>query len=397
MRTVLFLRSNPVSPDVRLEKEARALIASGFNVSVLAWDRLGTSEPTETPIRNLQINRLRISGRFGSGLRNAIPLIWWQCAALWWMLSRRCEFDRIHACDLDTGIVGLVAAKLLRKPIVYDIFDLYADRLNTNHTLIAPILRRLELALIGWMDAVIICDEARRHQIAGAKFKRLAVVYNTPDNFSLNSIAANNETTLTSARLRNAYVGILTSDRFLLEMVEVVRAEPAFYLTIAGFGHLEEEIQLKASGCDRINVMGKVPYETGLSISANSDAMFAIYDPSLPNHRYSSANKLFEAMALGKPIIVARNTSMDLTVERHNLGFVIDYGDEKALFNCLVAISGWTHEKVLEFKQSANEVFVNEFSWGVMERRLVDLYRATEPTDADASPSTPSNQIRIGS
>lgn len=397
MRTVLFLRSNPVSPDVRLEKEARALIAAGFNVRVLAWDRLGTSLPTETPINNFQINRLRISGRFGSGLRNAIPLVSWQCAALWWMLSRRAEFDRVHACDLDTGIVGLVAAKLLRKPIVYDIFDLYADRLNTSHTLIAPILRRLELAIIGMMDAVVICDEARRHQIAGAKFKRLAVIYNTPDSYSLNSISTTKCRIPTSPSLQIAYIGILSSDRFLLEMVDVVRSEPAFSLTIAGFGHLEDEIRRMASGCQRIKVIGKVPYETGLSISADSDAMFAIYDPSLPNHRYSSANKLFEAMALGKPIIVARNTSMDLTVERHNLGYVIDYGDKQALVNCLIAISRWTNEEVKEFKKSANEVFTNEFSWGVMERRLVDLYRATEPTDADGGLGKLSNQIRVDS
>lgn len=39
--SVIFLRTNPVSPDPRIEKEADALIEVGYNVSVFAWDREG--------------------------------------------------------------------------------------------------------------------------------------------------------------------------------------------------------------------------------------------------------------------------------------------------------------------------------------------------------------------
>ena len=38
-KTVLFIRTNPVMPDSRVEKEVSALVAHGFEVSVLAWDR----------------------------------------------------------------------------------------------------------------------------------------------------------------------------------------------------------------------------------------------------------------------------------------------------------------------------------------------------------------------
>lgn len=36
---VVILRSNPVAPDPRVEKEARALSGAGYSVIALGWDR----------------------------------------------------------------------------------------------------------------------------------------------------------------------------------------------------------------------------------------------------------------------------------------------------------------------------------------------------------------------
>ena len=36
---VVMLRSNPVNPDSRVEKEVLALSKAGFDVQILAWDR----------------------------------------------------------------------------------------------------------------------------------------------------------------------------------------------------------------------------------------------------------------------------------------------------------------------------------------------------------------------
>lgn len=36
---VLFLRSNPVDPDSRVEKEVNSLIKRGYKVEVFGWDR----------------------------------------------------------------------------------------------------------------------------------------------------------------------------------------------------------------------------------------------------------------------------------------------------------------------------------------------------------------------
>lgn len=38
-KKIIFLRSNPVNPDSRVEKEASTLIQNGFEVEVIGWDR----------------------------------------------------------------------------------------------------------------------------------------------------------------------------------------------------------------------------------------------------------------------------------------------------------------------------------------------------------------------
>ena len=38
-KSIVFLRSNPVDPDSRVEKEINALTRVGYHIEVVAWDR----------------------------------------------------------------------------------------------------------------------------------------------------------------------------------------------------------------------------------------------------------------------------------------------------------------------------------------------------------------------
>ncbi len=49
-RRVCIIRSNPVDPDSRVEKEAYSLAVAGFDVQILAWDRNSDHAPEEERI-----------------------------------------------------------------------------------------------------------------------------------------------------------------------------------------------------------------------------------------------------------------------------------------------------------------------------------------------------------
>lgn len=101
----------------------------------------------------------------------------------------------------------------------------------------------------------------------------------------------------------------------------------------------------------------------------------ALYDPAIPNHRYASPSKVFEAMALGKPVIVARGTGIDRRVRRHRLGWVVPYGNVEALEAALTEVAGWTPARRRAFTRRAPRLYRRRWGWPRMERRLLRLYR----------------------
>ena len=73
-KSVCIIRSNPVRPDSRVEKEAWALKKAGYDVHILAWDRDTDIRETESSISvaetEIPITRLGYKATFGEGFKN---------------------------------------------------------------------------------------------------------------------------------------------------------------------------------------------------------------------------------------------------------------------------------------------------------------------------------------
>jgi glycosyltransferase involved in cell wall biosynthesis len=175
-----------------------------------------------------------------------------------------------------------------------------------------------------------------------------------------------------------AYIGLLQVERGLFEVLEVLRRHPDWHLDLAGFGGDQESLLETAYALPNVTWHGRISYEQTLRLSANADALFATYDPSIPNHRYSSPNKIFEAMLLSKPVVVARRTNMDEIVSRHDCGLVVEYGcvDElDAAFACLASDASLRRRLGLNARRAYDTVY----GWERMRERLLALYAAVLP------------------
>jgi len=372
---VVILRSNPVSPDPRVERTASILTSAGHAVTVLAWDRQAESPLLERrPYAT--IKRFRIRARYGTGAGNLLQLMHWQLSLLLGLLSTRTGYDAIHACDFDTIMPALMAGSLLGKPVVYDIFDFYAQSIRNVPAWIARMAGRLDLWLMSRPAAVIVADESRLAQIAGSKPRRVVVVYNTPPDV-LHELRGQAGVAREASGLKLAYVGILQKDRGLTEVMRILAGHPAWSMELAGFGGDEPEILEHAARVPGVAFHGRVDYATALKLSYAADALVALYDPAVANNRYSSPNKVFEAMMLGKPIVVSRSTSMDELVAKTGMGLVVDYGDMGAIERCLRQLAD-APELRARLGQNARRAYEREYSYEVIRERLVDLYRSLQ-------------------
>lgn len=373
---ILICRSNPLDPDPRVDKIARALCESGYTVTLLGWDRTGQLPPRDTLTHHgaaIQLHRLQISAPFGHGLANLPNLIRWQWGEMRWLAGHRRQVDLIHACDFDTVLPALIARLLWGVKVVYDIFDFYADHLRATPQLLKRLIRAVDLRAIDWADGLILADDARWEQIAGARPKRSAVIYNSPSDDGLS--AAVLQADRASAQLHLAYIGLLQVERGLLDVIHLLGRHPDWQLDLAGFGGDEELIKTEAATLENIHWHGRVPYTRALQLSAAADVLFALYDPSIPNHRYSSPNKVFEAMLLGKPIVVARATNMDKIVSQADCGLVVGYGDQAAIENALKMLQDSPGLR-RQLGENARRAYQERYSWSKMKSRLLELYRA---------------------
>jgi glycosyltransferase involved in cell wall biosynthesis len=346
------------------------LVKNGYQVNSLGWDRTGKLPKSESRDK-FSINRLRIKAKFGNGLMNLPALLAWQIGLMVWLLKKRKNYEIIHACDFDTVLPAMVMKIFWKKIVIYDIFDFYADHLRKTPKFLKELIRRLDFWTINHADGVILVDDSRRAQIKGSHPKLSVSVYNSPEDFKFP--VSDEQTPAMKSSLRIAYIGLLQVERGIFELVEVLKDHPNWLLDLAGFGGDEQIIVQSAMGMNNIHWHGRISYERALELSYAADVLIATYDPTIPNHRYSSPNKVFEAMMLGKPIIVAKNTNMDIIIENANCGLIIEYGSKRELEKALLLLEQDIPLRE-KYGENARRAYDETYSWRNMENRLIDFY-----------------------
>lgn len=374
---VVILRSNPVNPYPAVEKLAQTLTEAGYQVKVIGWDRSSKQKEwrgdLHLPSGNVPIVRFGIPAQFDGGLRkNLFPMIRFQFRLAKWLFLNRRTYDVVHAFDLDTGFMGCAAAKLLGKRFVYQIQDFYAATRFRQGSVPYSLVEKTEFFVINRADAVTICTEHRAHQIEGSHPKLLKVIHNVTNRTDRSS--AREPVIPGSNRVKIAYVGVLLPHRLLPELLTCVQSDPRFELHIAGYGPLKQVVEQHSANCDRIVFYGTIPHDQALFLEEQCDIMTALYDNDIPNHQFCAPNKLYEAMLLGKPILMCRNTGWDDLISESDIGVLIEsnaQGIRNGLEKLLEKRNLWP-----EMAQRGQKLYHTHYAWSKMEERILQIYQS---------------------
>lgn len=378
---VLIARNSDAPTNANIRRVLEALTSAGHSVVVLSRNRAyneslkGYIKKT-IKINNLEIDNyeLQLSGKTERGMKNFTTLKSYMDSLKSWMKDNVDKFDAIHAFDLDTGLVAKKIAKSYNKHLVYHIADFYVDSRAKIPGPLKFIIRSMEYSIINYADNTIICTEERKDQIAGSRPRKLTVVHNTPSiDFDVSSYI--DQSMDPDHKLTLAYIGVLSKRRFIDQAVDCMMGMKDSQMILAGGGDLVDFVKERAEKTDNIKYKGKVDYEDTFDIYSKSDLMFAVYNPQIMNHKYSAANKIYEAMLLKKPIIVARGTSMDKIVERYDIGFVIDY-DKNEFRDLLYKLE--KDRSIIDKKVENMQGVYENYSWETMKKRLIDVYSDLE-------------------
>mgnify|MGYP000201320215 CR=1 FL=1 len=370
--SVFYIRSTSIINDSRASKEIISLINNKFNVTVLGWDR----DKRIKDYKDIKINDTKVKmvffkfdSEYGKSKRTILGLLLFQIWLLFKLIVNNRKYEVIHACDFDCGYISLIVSKLFNKKLVYDMYDYYTDS-RPLPVKIEKLVNKMENSIINNANVSIICGEWRTKQISKSHPKKLIVIHNTPD---IGKITKKSVIKSNSKKIKIAYVGILQENRLILEILSEIKGSDKYELHIGGFGIFEKNIKEITKKYKNIYYYGSLPYNDVLSLESDCDILFATYDPKIKNHKYSAPNKVYEAMALGKPIIVCKNTGIDELVVDNNIGFAIKY-DAKDFVEKLDLLFK-DSRKISKMKEASSKMYKEKYNWTIMESRLIEAYK----------------------
>ncbi|GIW20616.1 MAG: hypothetical protein KatS3mg065_0912 [Chloroflexota bacterium] len=239
--------------------------------------------------------------------------------------------------------VALALARRWGAPVVYDARDIYLDAGNLAR-LPGPARRIVGALERRWARrasrVVTVNDGYARVMAERWSIPMPAVVMNCPDpppavgrprRFH-EALDLEPETPVV------LYHGGFSPDRGIEQLIEALPLLPGAHLVCMGYGRLEPLLRARAASDDRLHVLPAVPPDVLLDWVASADVVAIPIQPTTLNHRLTTPNKLFEALAAGVPIVAADLPGMAPIVRETGAGVLCDPTDPAAIAAAIRAV-----------------------------------------------------------
>lgn len=352
-----FIRSMPLNRDARSSKMIAEYQRRGFAVASIVWSR-GESLSSNDGYAAV----FKDGGGYGRRLRNLGVRIKWITFVASYIWQNRKEIDIIHSVDLDVGIISVPVGKILGIPVIYDAFDQMASFFAPS--IFTKLLAILERWAIMGSKVAIFPDPIRLEQYGIASNDRIQIISNIPElenaNLKQKSALSAREAPLPNHVVHLVYVGTLEENHRALEVIPRIcdRLHGKVIFSVGGVGFLEEFFFEQSKLKSNLNFAGKLPYDEALSLMATAHCLFGPYLLTTPAHRYAVPNKMYEHLALGKPLLTNDGTPVSDLVRREHSGFLFD-GTEEDLVS---AIEKLTPEECRRVGDKAAQAWQRSYS-----------------------------------
>jgi len=372
---VVMTLSNPFKVDPRVYKEALTLVNSGYDVTILAWDREG-AHPVRETVDGINVERIRVRAKYGSivGFVVALPLFY--LAALIRLLKM--DFDVIHTHDFDTAPLGVLIKLLRGKPWIFDIHDIYFTRISLlkerpSLGALQRFLMKLEILHAKFADVVIVVTRSLGGRYEGFKEfyvekgvspDKIKIVWNTPRASMFLEYPKLNMKK--SEKFTIGYIGTIRTVSNFVPLFEIAKRR-GYRLLFVGGGKSKEAVEsIARNNFPEVDVefTGSVPYDLIPNYYLLCDVIYSYFPPT-ENVKRTITVKVFESAFLGVPVIVNAESLMEDFVRMNKCGVAIKEPSKEELERAIEMI------KVLKF----NPLRIRrKWVWEAQEGMITSVY-----------------------
>ena len=367
-KRAIIIKSYLLDRETRATKVIKALTHNGYLVTFLGWDRgdrACRSERQEAGEFHCEI-LLRYNAPLQSKILLFLP-IWWGFVFFKLMVTR---WDIAHAGEFASIPPAVIAGKLKRKPVIYEMLDVYAD-LILMPKMMRDMCINIDKLFMRFASSVILADDEMVEEVGGIPNSKVITIYDSPPNMfnEMNNYRKNETFTLFFAGLLSS-VKALNLDK-IFAAIETIEGSK---IVIAGHGDLVEDIkEWSRKNPDKIQFIGEITHAEVLERSVKADLLFVLRDPIVPVNKYICGSKVLEAMMCGTPILVNKGTSTAHKVHEENCGVVVDANNIEEIREAIIKLRA-DPELIRELGTNARKAYEDRYSWDIMEQRLLTIY-----------------------
>ena len=401
-----MLLGNRFTHDSRVERESRSLAAAGHEVRVFCLS--GEGLPAEGSRDGYAFRRVEPPAWISwTGPRRIVPLLRW--FSRYRFLAAAAEPWRpevVHGHDLEMLLPAGLLAERLGVPLVHDDHELGLEKIGQGTETLGS----------GWRKAVddaLVARLRRRGAALEARFlPRAAAVlagsplyastlearYGRPVVPLLNVPWTSDRPPDPRLRERAGlppgsrivlYQGTVTPGGGGQQCIEAARTFPAgWHLVFLGVTWMRSRLeeQARAAGLlDRVRFLDPVPPSELPGFTAAADAGLAPIRPVNLGQAYSMANKLFEYLHAGIPVIASDIPDQAAFVRSLDAGIVLEEVTPESVAGAVSRLAAVPEgERVLR-RDRLRAAARSRYCWEIESRGLLDAYRAVlEPRGAAA-------------
>lgn len=395
MNVCMVLANKDFPPDIRVEKEARALRDAGYNIMILCaskgqrplvdeWEGNKVIRMPAQPLAIKAINWLFRSITFHDlQLGKHLPAV-----------IRKNNIELLHVHDLLMLGTALTAAKKYGIPVIADLHENYPAALRyylTGRSITKPIKWVLykpsrwqayekRSALLAEHILVVVDEAKDRLEAEGIPGDKITVIENTVDVNHLSSISLDDELV---QRYKDEFVisyigGYGGQHRGLDTVIEaipqILEQIPEAHLLLVGDGPIKAVLQqmvAERSVESKVTFINWQPFEKIPSYIALSDVCLVPHH-SNAHTEATSPHKLFQYMLLKKPVVVSSCKPLKRVVEETGGGLVFQAGDASSLAETVVQLQDTQLRHNLG--EAGYRAVKEKYNWSETSKILTGVY-----------------------
>ena len=268
--------------------------------------------------------------------------------------SKQKKTDIIFATStpLTIGITAFIVSKILKKKYIFEVRDVWPDvpiqlGFIKNKWLI-KLLRKLELFIYKHAAHIIVLSVGMKENLMqkGIAPEKVSVITNLANNRLIDSISVNEKKIIEKYPfLKNKFIcihagtmGLVNGLEHTINVANIQKDNDVVYLLI---GEGKEKTKLKEMKnfyqLDNVYILDAMSKREVLELIKFSDVgMMSVSD--YPILQDNSANKFFDYLAAGKPIILNYLGWQNEVLRRHNAGKGFSYKQKEEYHSYLIEL-----------------------------------------------------------